>query len=81
MCGSSGPLSIDISATVPIGTPGRVWGIVWLSDELAACLACFKGLTLRLSGLVGVRCVPVFHTYFLHDNWSQMCRKLSLQNH
>ena len=31
-----------ISPTVPIGTPGRLWGVVWLSDDLAACLACFK---------------------------------------
>ena len=29
----------QISATVPIGTPGRVWGVVLLSDDLVACLA------------------------------------------
>ena len=57
-------IKLYISATVPIGTPGRVWGNVWLSDDLAACLACFKGPTLRYPGLPGVRCVPVFNTFF-----------------
>ena len=36
----SGPPSyIYTSATVPLGTPGRVWSIVWLPEDLTACLS------------------------------------------
>ena len=45
---------------------GRVWALVWLSGDLAACLSWFKGPTPPYSGLLkSLRC-PVFkHPDFL----------------
>ena len=54
-------LNMLLSATVPLGTPGRVRSVVWLSDVMFSCL--FKGLPKPVK-LFPRRSLKVFSCHF-----------------